>query len=161
MATLLLSFTCCVSAQSSEEANPLPTVKDENETLARVNDSMDEPDMDELMMFFSLPSINFVIGKSEVLQTQEASLKQVASYMKDNPTSSLTVVGYSDSTSTNEASAILLATNRAKAVVQSLSQMGIATERLRIESKKEPASTTPNNADLVTAVAFSVDSQSK
>ncbi len=128
----ILSILLCLSASAqttngkdanvtdmAESLAPIP--KDANESYARVNRDMDEPDMDELFMENSsydvlLSTITFKMGLHTIGNEHEMEIENIANHLLANPNTRLTITGYADIVSDNKASNILLSRNRAKAV---------------------------------------------
>ncbi len=86
-------------------------------------------ELDKAVIPIALFNINFVTGSDEVKKESYKYLKEVASYMKDNPQKQLHISGHTDNTGGKDYNQSL-SENRAKSVKTILVKYGVSPDRI-------------------------------
>lgn len=89
----------------------------------------------------------FEYDSAKIDEVNQKLLKSVASYLKDNPTETLTVIGHADTKGSFKYNQSL-GFRRANAVAEYLESLGVSKEQIEISSKgkEEPIATESNEA---------------
>lgn len=82
-----------------------------------------------------IENIFFEINKSVIRTSEEQKINDIVSYMTKYPESKISVIGYADAKTGNEAINQRLSKERAAAVVKALQNKGIAADRISSEYK--------------------------
>lgn len=76
--------------------------------------------------------IFFRIGSSEIRQTEQSKVRELADYLKARPAARVTVTGYADAATGSRARNFRLSQLRAEAVSAALQQSGVAPDRIEV-----------------------------
>lgn len=100
--------------------------------------------------------IYFTIGRSDIRESEKSKLDEVLSLLKDNPTTSVTVIGHADAETGSEQRNMELSKERAENVAAALEAAGIVSERITVQYKgatENPFSTPEQNRVAICLVA--------
>lgn len=79
--------------------------------------------------------IFFQIGNSTIAKSQASKIEEIVDYMQENPDAKITLTGYADKGTGNDAINDKIAARRAKTVYNALVKKGVAKDRIKTESK--------------------------
>lgn len=127
-ATAMAARANAAESQAQEMANRAQQLQSEVENLS-TRDS-------ERGLVLTLGDILFEVGKSELKSGAELTLQKVASFLQEYPDRNIVVEGFTDSTGSADYNA-MLSEQRALAVKDTLTGMGVSPDRVEIRGYGE------------------------
>jgi outer membrane protein OmpA-like peptidoglycan-associated protein len=132
------TYTKIVPPAPVPEPEPEPVVEPEPQPVPQ---PVVQPKVEPLKR-----EIFFVINKWEIRESEQQKVKDIADYMKKYPNAKVTITGYADEETGNDAINDKLAANRADMVVKVLrEEYGISESRISYSSKGSRVQPFPND----------------